>query len=128
MIGFPIEVINKHHSIPKEIEMSKARSNHAWKFTFALVLASALPGGAAFAKFETNSLNDDAMITQNIRTELARHAGLEPNAISVQTHNHVVYLYGLVVSSLERDTAAAIAHDQPGVTRVVNSIAENNGA
>jgi hypothetical protein len=31
---------------------------------------------------------------------------LEPNAITVQTRDHVVYLYGLVVSSLENDTAA----------------------
>jgi osmotically-inducible protein OsmY len=107
--------------------MSKARSNHAWKFTFALVVASTLPGGAAFAKSESNSRNDDAIITQNVRTELAEHPGVEPNAISVQTRDHVVYLYGLVSSSLQSDTAAAIAHDQPGVIRVVNSIAETNG-
>jgi osmotically-inducible protein OsmY len=108
--------------------MSEARSNHAWKFTFALVLASSLPGGAAFAKIESNSRNDDTIITQNIRAELAKHPGLEPNAISVQTHDHVVYLYGLVVSGLESDAAEAIAHHQPGVIRVVNSIAERNGA
>jgi len=108
--------------------MSKVRSNHAWKFIFALVLASALPGGVAFAKCESNSRDDDTIITQKIRADLARQPGLEPNAIGVQTRNHVVYLYGLVVSSLESDTAAAIAQNQPGVSRVVNSIAERNGA
>jgi len=108
--------------------MSKDRSNRAWTLTFALVLASALPGGAAFAKSESNSRNDDTIITKNIRTELAQLPGLEPAAISVQTRHHVVYLYGLVSSSLEGETAAAIARDQPGVIRVVNTIAEANGA
>jgi osmotically-inducible protein OsmY len=107
--------------------MSKARSIHAWKFTFALVLASALPGGATFAKIESSSRNDDTLITQNIRAELAQHPGLAPNAISVQTRDHVVYLYGLVASGPEGDTAVAIAQHQPGVIRVVNSISEING-
>jgi|ERR1700733_5541701 osmotically-inducible protein OsmY len=106
--------------------MSKARSIYAWKFTFALVLASAIPGGVAFAKCESNSCNDDTSITRNIRAELAQHPGVEPNAISVQTRNHVVYLYGLVASGLESDAAAAIAHQQPGVSEVVNSIVSNN--
>jgi osmotically-inducible protein OsmY len=41
----------------------------------------------------------------------------------VKTRDHVVYLYGLVASGLESDAAAAIAHQQPGVSEVVNSIA-----
>jgi osmotically-inducible protein OsmY len=47
---------------------------------------------------------------------------LEPNAIAVQTLDHVVYLYGLVSSSLEIYTAESIARRVPGVTGVVNSM------
>jgi osmotically-inducible protein OsmY len=106
--------------------MSNARSIHAWKFTGALLLASALPGCATFGKGESSSSHDDTSIAGNIRAELTQHPGVEPNAISVQSRNHVVYLYGLVESGLESDAAAVIAHQQPGVGEVVNSIAVSN--
>jgi hypothetical protein len=123
-----MQVISKHHSSPKEIEMSNVKPLHARTFGLALILAGALPGCATVGKCDSDSCRDDTSITQNIQSELAQRPGLEPNAISVQTHDHVVYLNDLVVSHLESDAAAAIAHDQPGVSRVVNSIVEGDGA
>jgi len=40
----------------------------------------------------------------------------------VQTIDHVVYLYGLVATDLQRQTAESIARQVPNVTKVVNSI------
>ena len=106
--------------------MSNARPLHTSTFGLALILAGALPGCATFGKCESESCHDDTNITKNIRSELDQQRDVESNAISVQTHDHVVYLYGLVASGLESNTAAAIAHEQPGVNEVVNSIALNN--
>jgi osmotically-inducible protein OsmY len=46
--------------------------------------------------------------------------------ITVQTLDHVVYLYGIVASGLEIGTAESIALQVPGVARVVNSIVISN--
>jgi osmotically-inducible protein OsmY len=108
--------------------MSNAKLLHARTFGLTLILAGALPGCATLGKCDSDSCRDDTSITHSIQSELAQHPSVEPNAISVQTRNHVVYLNGLVVSGLESDVAAAIAHDEPGVSRVVNSIVESNGA
>jgi osmotically-inducible protein OsmY len=40
----------------------------------------------------------------------------------VQTRDHIVYLYGLVDTALERDMAESVALGTPGVVKVVNSI------
>ena len=64
----------------------------------------------------------DAEITAEIQSEFEKRSDLEANAITVQTLDHVVYLYGLMSSSLEIDTAESIARKVPGVTRVVSSV------
>jgi osmotically-inducible protein OsmY len=40
----------------------------------------------------------------------------------VQTFDHVVYLYGVLDTELERQIAEGAALEAPGVARVVNSI------
>ena len=65
--------------------------------------------------------SDDATITATILAGFRQHSELEPNAINVQTLDHVVYLYGVVSSSLEIDTAESIARKVSGVQGVVNS-------
>jgi len=83
---------------------------------FVLILTGVLSGCAAYKTYENCGLHGcpgDATIT----------ADVEPNAITVQTLDHVVYLYGLVSSSLEISTAESIARKVPGVTGVVNSMA-----
>jgi osmotically-inducible protein OsmY len=42
--------------------------------------------------------------------------------ITVQTLRRVVYLYGVVDTSLERELAETVALDTQGVSKVVNSI------
>jgi osmotically-inducible protein OsmY len=90
-----------------------------------LVFAGILSGCAVFethAKCGFHGCPGDAQITAEIVSQFREHSDLEPNAISVQTLDHVVYLYGLVSSSLEIATAESIARQVPGVKEVVNSV------
>jgi len=90
-----------------------------------LILTGALSGCAVYNTYEKCGFYGcpgDAKITADILAQFSRRLDLEPNAITVQTLDHVVYLYGLVSSSLEIDTAESIARKVSGVTEVVNSM------
>ncbi len=90
---------------------------------FALVPVSALSGCAAYEKCGFGGCPGDAQLAAAVRTVFEAHAELQPpNLIKVQSVDHVVYLYGLVDTDLQRQMAEAFAHEAPGVTRVVNSI------
>jgi len=93
---------------------------------FVLSLSGAVSGCAAYNTYEKCGFRGcpgDAKITSDVLAKFSQRLDLEPNAISVQTLDHVVYLYGLVSSSLEISTAESIARKVPGVTGVVNSVA-----
>jgi osmotically-inducible protein OsmY len=89
------------------------------------MLSGALSGCAVYNTYEKCGFYGcpgDAKITADIRTQLRQRLDLEPNAITVQTLNRTAYLYGVVSSSLEIDTAESIALKVPGVKGVVNSV------
>jgi hypothetical protein len=90
-----------------------------------LFLTVALSGCALYKTYEKCGLRGcpgDAIITADVVLQLNRCSFMEPNVISVQTMDHVVYLNGVVRSGLEIGTAESIAGHVPGVARVVNSI------
>lgn len=92
---------------------------------FVLILTGALSGCAVYNTYEKCGFYGcpgDAKITADIRAQFRQRLDLEPNAITVQTLDHVAYLYGVVSSSLEIGTAESIARKVPGVTGVVNSM------
>lgn len=94
-----------------------------------LFLTGALSGCALYDTYEKCGFRGcpgDAKITADVVLQLNRCSFLEPNVISVQTMDHVVYLNGVVRSGLEIGTAESIAGQVQGVTRVVNSIAVFN--
>jgi hypothetical protein len=120
--------------MPEKIKCSEARGRAArrtfcgWAFT--LFLTGALPGCALYSTYEKCGFRGcpgDANITADVVLKLNRCLFLEPNAISVQTTDHVVYLNGVVRSSLEIGTAESIASQVPGVARVVNSVVAFTG-
>jgi osmotically-inducible protein OsmY len=87
------------------------------------LLLGMLSGCAAYNKCGVGGCPGDAEITAAVQAEFAKHAELQPpNTINVQTINHVVYLYGLVATDLQRQTAESIAMQVPNVAKVVNSI------
>jgi osmotically-inducible protein OsmY len=91
----------------------------------ALILTGVFSGCAAYHTYEKCGFRGcpgDAKITADVLSQFRQRSDLEPNAITVQTMDHVVYLYGLVSSSLEIDTAESIARKVPGVTGVVSSV------
>ena len=88
-----------------------------------LLLSAALSGCAAYEKCGFKGCPGDAKITADVQAEFTGHAELEaPNLITVQTVNGVVYLYGLVDTDYQQQMAEAVAHQVPGVTKVINSI------
>lgn len=90
---------------------------------FAILLAVTLSGCAAYNKCGFEGCPGDAKITAEVRALFQQHPILEPpNLLTVQTLNHVVYLYGLVDTDYEREIAEMVALQAPGAANVVNSI------
>jgi osmotically-inducible protein OsmY len=94
------------------------------KLRVILILAGTLSGCAAYDKCKSGGCSRDAQITTNVQARFQQHPDLgPPNSISVQTLDHVVYLSGEVSAGELSSAAESVAHEVPGVTRVVNSIA-----
>ncbi len=96
-----------------------------FKWSVILIMRGVLSGCAVYDTYEKCGFHGcpgDAKITANVRSQLNQCLFLEPNAIRVQTLNHVVFLEGVVSSGLEIDTAESIARKVPDVARVMNSI------
>ena len=103
----------------------------AFQLGCALGLAAALSGCVAVSAYRSCGLAGcpgDATVTRAVNALFTQHPVLEPpNLIDVQTLNHVVYLYGLVDTELQRQLAESVARGAPGVSRVVNTIGLRNG-
>jgi osmotically-inducible protein OsmY len=103
------------------ISMSKHTQFAA--LTFTVILSGALLGCATNRKCGIHGCPSDAKTTAEVQALFNQHPALEPpNLLSVQTLDHVVYLYGLVDTDLEREMAESVALQATGVTKVVNSI------
>jgi osmotically-inducible protein OsmY len=90
---------------------------------FAVLPVVALYGCATYKKCGFRGCPGDAKITAEVRALFQQHPILEPpNLLTVQTLDHVVYLYGLVDTDYEREIAESVALQAPGAARVVNSI------
>lgn len=110
-----------------------ARRRNIWSLVtaiFAIAQIAVMPACTVYDAYKTCGFSGcagDSAITANVQTLFAEHPALEPpNLITVQTVNHVVYLYGLVDTDLQRTTAAEVAQQATGVVRIVNSIGLNN--
>lgn len=103
-----------------------SRRKHLYALAIPLIVLGPLSGCATYARCGLSGCAGDAKITANVQALIDQHPELGPNVIDVQTLDHVVYLYGLVDTNLERQLAESAALNTPGVARVVNSIATNN--
>jgi osmotically-inducible protein OsmY len=102
--------------------LRKYRTPLPRRLAIGMVALSALAGCAA-QKCGFSACRGDADISAAVEARLIQHPALEPpNLLRVQTHDHIVYLYGLVDTALERETAESVALGTPGVIKVVNSI------
>jgi osmotically-inducible protein OsmY len=93
---------------------------------FVLLLASTLSACAVYHTYEKCGFSGcpgDAQITAEIQSQINHRGDLESTAITVQTLDHTVYLYGVVSSGLEISDTESIARSVPGVRQVINSMA-----
>lgn len=92
----------------------------------ALILATTivcgLAGCATYERCGFKGCPGDASITAAIEADLRANAAIADWEIRVQTLDHVVYLYGIVDTNVQRSFIVATAKEAPGVTRVVDSI------
>ena len=88
-----------------------------------LVLAAVVSAGA-YARVDA----EDRQLSAEVRRQIDAHPSLRFHNIVVHTYGHDVYLEGLIDTRLDRNEAADIARAVPGVHRVYNELAINNGA
>ena len=89
----------------------------------ALILAGTLGACAAYEKCGFGGCPGYAELEASVRAAFEQHAELEPpNLLKIQSVDHVIYLYGLVDTDFQRQMAESVAHQAPGVTKVINSI------
>lgn len=94
----------------------------------AAALLLCIAGCASLEGCGIEGCRDDRRITSEVRALLEGHPALQaPNRVTVQTHDRVVYLNGLVDTPYEKELAEALARQAKDAVRVVNSIAVNNG-
>jgi osmotically-inducible protein OsmY len=94
-------------------------------YTLAAVLSltALLPGCAVERKCGLEGCPGDAKITADVQAMIDKHTDVgPPNAVHVTTLDHVVYLSGEVSEGNMKETAEAVAKQNPGVTLVVNNI------
>jgi osmotically-inducible protein OsmY len=105
------------------IETSIYGTNRLYALVVSLTLSGALSACAAYEKCGFGGCPGDAQLAATVRTAFEAHAELEPpNLLNVQSVDHVVYLYGLVDTDFQRQMAESVAHQTPGVAKVINSI------
>ena len=94
----------------------------------ALTLASAwLLGACTVTPCKEQACRDDHALVDEVQQLLAQHPDLgPPNIISVQAHNGVVYLHGLVATDLQKQDAEDVIKQSPRVKRVANMIGLDN--
>ena len=90
----------------------------------AVALAALLQYGAATARAHDDTAN--AQIAEQVRSAIFKRAELAGDDIAVQTRDGVVYLHGLVDTSVERAAVESLAQQTPGVKRVVNALELRN--
>ncbi len=90
-------------------------------------LSVALAGCAAFTQRGLFESPGDAKISAEVRTQFGQCAAFDaPNSISVQTHDGVVYLRGLVSTPYQIEEARSLAARVAGASRVENLLSIDN--
>ena len=89
---------------------------------FAVVLALVLGGCATDTKKQAVEYFDDTTITTKVKTKLFDDPQTSGFAISVKTYQGTVQLSGFVTSDKEKDRAAELTKDVPGVKSVKNDL------
>jgi osmotically-inducible protein OsmY len=90
----------------------------------SLVAIVACLSGTGCADFEcqTTACVEDAKLRDQVSEQINAHSSLRFFNLDIQTHNHAVYLEGLVDTEIDRSMAEQIAMAVPGVAKVYNGL------
>jgi osmotically-inducible protein OsmY len=89
----------------------------------SLLTAGALLGCVTQQPCSGAKCSADAKTTAAVTSSLESHSELgAPGQVQVQTIDHVVYLTGMVDTSLDQEIADSLAAHTPGVDDVVSTI------
>ena len=98
------------------------KSKYFGVMSFALLLSGLLSGCALESAFADDP--QDPEITAAVDALTRQHPDLNaPNTLYVSTHNHVVYLSGLVDSGPVTEEADVLARQVPAVVGVLSTVA-----
>ena len=91
------------------------------------IVVAAITGCVSHGACPDSECTADKVTNAAVNASLAAHAELgAPGQIYASANNHVVYLYGILDTELQRSDAESVAADTDGVAKVVNSIAVMN--
>ena len=109
----------------KIIAMDRVATKPLATLALGIVLASAISGCSAYQVYKkcgSAGCPGDAQIAAQVEASVRAHPGLEFWSIRVQSLDHVVYLYGIVETDLERSMVESAAVEASGGNKVVNTI------
>jgi osmotically-inducible protein OsmY len=92
--------------------------------TLLAVTASLSGSGCAYLECQTAACVEDAKLRDQVSEQINAHPSLRFFNLDIQTHNHAVYLEGLVDSEVDRSMAEQIAMAVPGVAKVYNGLTQ----
>ena len=87
----------------------------------AAAFSTVLPACSSVDSCKSPNCMTDAKISANVEQQLNQNAEFRADNFWVQTHNGVVYLYGIVDTPYERQTAPSIIQVK-GIKAVVNNL------
>jgi hypothetical protein len=92
-----------------------------------VAINASLAGCAGLEGCRADSCTADLQTDARVRALIDEQGGLgPPDRIAVRTRDHVVYLYGLVDTEMEREFAQSLAARAAGGDRVVSLIGVQN--
>jgi osmotically-inducible protein OsmY len=89
---------------------------------FALALATLLGGCAVSEECPTAACRLDSQLAQQVLDRVNAESAFKADHLRVQSHDGVVYLYGIVDTPMEYSAVEEIARKTPNVLRVVNML------
>jgi len=92
-----------------------------------LMLVVAIAGCASYRACPRSGCTADDDTTAAVDAAIVQNTDLgPPNEIEVSTFNHMVYLNGVVDTEFQRNEAGAIARQNGGGAKIINSISLSN--